>query len=328
MATESSKAALSYILDDTLPREEPLDYITDFDERCDMFDEWHRMQQKYGGSMTPAAVGIAMIAPLDRLRAFTEELHTQDHGEFSMSTVPGLLDNLCLRSADALSICMAKASNFYFQPEKEKGCSGVCVVTGTPEAESARVFPYSKTCACRRSPIETTLRMFWGEERAALWISNFSDNAFMKSPKNTMFLDTELHWWFVNAKVAFKPLPGDDPHTIELQLHWLKDSTFQDFKKPIDEDVDFVIQAGLDGTQGRKTWGHRVYSTKSGQPIETGQIYRLWAENTDELPSRDMLELQWDLLRVAAIAGADGDDDEFAVEDSDVEPLQLDQEKQ
>ncbi|KAF4979492.1 hypothetical protein FDECE_18046, partial [Fusarium decemcellulare] len=245
MAAESSKAALSYILDDTLPREEPLDYITDFDERCDMFDEWHRMQQKYGGSMTPAAVGIAMIAPLDRLRAFTEELRTQDHSEFSVSTVPGLLDNLCLSSADALSICMAKASNFYFQvsypldvpgpqgfdlsshekqPEKEKGCSGVCIVTGTSKAECARVFPYSKTCACRRSPIETTLRMFWGEERAALWISNFNDNAFMKSSKNTMFLDTELHWWFVNAKLAFKPLPGDDPHTIELQLHWLKDS--------------------------------------------------------------------------------------------------------
>ena len=39
-------------------------------------------------------------------------------------------------------------------------------------------------------------------------------------------------------------------------------------------------------------------------PIETGQTFVIRAEKPEDLPSFELLELQWNLLRVAAICGA------------------------
>ena len=55
-------------------------------------------------------------------------------------------------------------------------------------------------------------------------------------------------------------------------------------------------------------------------PIQTGQTFVLQAAKPDDLPSWELLEMQWNLLRVAAICGAaDVTDDYHDSDDSDNE---------
>ncbi|CAK7564432.1 MAG: hypothetical protein SEPTF4163_002323, partial [Sporothrix epigloea] len=90
-----------------------------------------------------------------------------------------------------------------------------------------------------------------------------------------------------------------------------------------------------------ETWGPQpVAHRKSGLPLRTGQIFTIRAENPEDLPSFELLDMQWNLLRVAAMSGAaeaedappeeEDEDDEygehyvmFDVSNDDIEELDL-----
>ena len=122
----------------------------------------------------------------------------------------------------------------------------------------------------------------------------------------------QIYFWFDNAKFALKPL-RQSQDGIVVQWYWLKGAVLKP-RVHIRPDQDILLQAGLTD----QNWGERLAHRKSGVPIWTGQTFILRAENPEDLPSWDLLQMQWDLLRVAAICGAaDVTDDYYDLDDED-----------
>ncbi|CAK7229636.1 hypothetical protein SCUCBS95973_007290 [Sporothrix curviconia] len=72
-------------------------------------------------------------------------------------------------------------------------------------------------------------------------------------------------------------------------------------------------------------WGApEVAHRRSGIRIQTGQLYTIRANAPEQLPSMELLQLQWDLLRIAAMSGAadvyddNGDDSDDQCEDDEL----------
>lgn len=110
---------------------------------------------------------------------------------------------------------------------------------------------------------------------------------------------------------ALKPLRKID-NGVVVQWHWLKQTTLKP-KTLIADDDDFLGRAGLVD----QAWGEQLAHRRSGMVLKTGQTFTIMADNPDDVPSFELLEMHWDLLRIAAISGAAGlvaedylDDDE------------------
>ena len=148
---------------------------------------------------------------------------------------------------------------------------------------------------------------------ASEWRKLYHSAAVTQSPANHLSLNHQLHYWFDKARFAFKPL-SHTSNTITLQFHWLRRTNL--FPSTI---IEVSGETLLDSTGLRiptKTWGSCLAHRASGVPIRTGQTFVIRADNANELPSFELLELQWNLLRVAAICGAADVEDEL---DSDVD---------
>lgn len=160
--------------------------------------------------------------------------------------------------------------------------------------------------------LNALLQSFWGMDKALDWGRLYHSPAVTQSPANRLSLNRQLHYWFGKARFAFKPLSHTST-TITLQFHWLRRA-----KLSPSTIIEISGEAFLDSTGLRippKTWGACLAHRASGVPIRTGQTFVIRADNANDLPSFELLELQWNLLRVAAICGAAEVEDEL---DSDV----------
>jgi hypothetical protein len=157
------------------------------------------------------------------------------------------------------------------------------------------------------------LESFWGVEQSLAWRKRYEDGGITQSPKNYLSLNHQLHFWFDNARFALKPLfKSPDGTEVTVQWHWLKRTSLLP-KTAIDPTEDVLAQAGLTD----RSWGECLAHRKSGVPIRTGQTFVIRAENPEELPSFELLKLQWNLLRVAAICGAADVTDDYYEGDED-----------
>jgi len=132
-------------------------------------------------------------------------------------------------------------------------------------------------------------------------------------------MNHQIHHWFDNARFALKPLRRPDDNSIVVQWHWLKVTAFRpkDRTSRFDSTASILESAGLTD----KSWGACLAHRESGVPIRTGQVFTIRAEDAADLPSWDLLELSWNLLRVAAICGAANADDAYwDAPDDDDEP--------
>lgn len=160
------------------------------------------------------------------------------------------------------------------------------------------------------------LKVFWGAEKALAWQTQFEDARIAQSPQNYLSLSHQIHFWFDNARFALKPLSQTSNETV-VQWHWLKRSVLRPRTEIGQAQDTFLHLAGLNDM----TWGSCLAHRRSGMPIQTGQMFVIRAEKPEDLPSFELLEMQWNLLRVAAICGAanvadasyyDLDDDEVS----------------
>lgn len=138
----------------------------------------------------------------------------------------------------------------------------------------------------------------------------FQNKTFTESPRNMLSLSPTLHSWWDKAKYALKPLTRTD-NEITVQFHWLRPSGLKPADRIMNDGKDLLSKAGLGQPNGSAAWGTRLCHRKSGLPIKTGQTFVITAKDPSDLPSFELLELQWDLLRVCAISGAADVDDEY-----------------
>ena len=141
---------------------------------------------------------------------------------------------------------------------------------------------------------------FWGKEKADAWSRQYWATSVTESPKNLLCLSCQLHFWWSTCRLALRPIRTLDPCTIKLQLHWLRHACTRP-TAPLSGTFD-DIRLLCGGEDGLKTWGPQPLAhRKSGLPLRTGQIFTIRAENPKDLPSFKLLDMQWNLLRVAAI---------------------------
>lgn len=183
-----------------------------------------------------------------------------------------------------------------------------CVIAGTPDPFGAQILAFTSTAEPKMQLLLTML-LFWGGSK--------------KDWSKT------LNLWWKQARFALKPLKKDDDNLITVQFHWLKRSGLTQTQEVSGQDV--LAQAGLHGSASL-SWGTPLHAHRmSGFPLLTSQTFVIRAEDKSDLPSFELLQLQWDLHRVAATCEAanvtddeicrlfDSDDDEPAPYNSDEE---------
>lgn len=162
----------------------------------------------------------------------------------------------------------------------------------------AHIFPL---VGSNLSSITAMIDIFWGIDSAArLSALMAGDQNISESPQNLLSLNRQLHWWFNNGRMALKPLWVMEGGTVCVQLHWIEPG-----RSTPDTSIRGVCFDDLTRRVGSfPSWLTNIYWS-SGVPLKTGHTFTFW-DWVDEsyLPSFDLLQLSWDLRRVAAICGA------------------------
>ncbi|CAK7274808.1 hypothetical protein SEPCBS57363_006353 [Sporothrix epigloea] len=260
-----------------------------------------------------------------------------DESSFARETSPGTPSSPLEKIASTPPSPVTRSRNAVKKAKDRDGHK--CILTGTANPEAAHIYPFSAGPASGRAKHIATLVNFWGKEKADAWSRQYSATSVTESAKNLLCLNSQLHFWWGTCHLALRPIRTLDPCTIKLQLHWLRRSRTRP-TAPLSGTFD-DIRSLCGGEDDLATWGPQpVAHRMSGLPLRTGQIFTIRAENPEDLPSFELLDMQWNLLRVAAMSGAaeaedappeeGDDDDEYGghyvlsnVYDEDVEELDL-----
>ncbi|KAI8683280.1 hypothetical protein NCS56_00452200 [Fusarium sp. Ph1] len=272
-------------------------YITDFAVREVLITEWDQLRRsripvRY---FTPTATGILMVAPLEILQDLLQSCKTSPDVFFD-----GVMARLNKDGFEAIQSYVPGDRMVTIPSIDEENATPCILEGGSRLMGTLSLFPRMGNGQQEIHRLQSILEVFWGE-KAASWIATFTNPDFVESPQNHISLNSTSQFLFGGARLAFKPIRSADPNERRLQLHWLKPSAFRVFNSYF---YDNPLQhAGLDA-ENIKTWGNRFADRKGWLRFKTGHVITIRAENPADLPDWDMLELQWDLLRVAAIAGA------------------------
>ena len=179
-----------------------------------------------------------------------------------------------------------------------------------PDPAAAHIFPFATSEKKNFRPLSDMLAAFWGSDKSMAWRRVFEDAGITQTAKNGISMSHQIHFWFDNARFALKPL-RETPEGIVVQWHWLKRSILKPLTY-IRPNEDILLQAGVMDLN----WGDNLAHRESGVRIQTGQTFLF--RRHEEMPSWELLEMQWNLLRVAAICGAaDVSDDYYDYEHPD-----------
>ncbi|CAK7269608.1 hypothetical protein SEPCBS119000_003657 [Sporothrix epigloea] len=193
----------------------------------------------------------------------------------------------------------------------------LCVLSGSVDPEAAHIYPFSAGQDSERTEYIANLACFWGKERADAWSRQFRSAHITESPKNLLCLNRQLHFWWGACRLALRPIRSLDPCAIKLQVHWLRRSITRPRSLSSENFKDISSLCG--GGPDYQSWGQSPAAyRRSGLPLQTGQIFTIRADSTEDLPSFDLLDMQWNLLRVAAMSGAaEADTDPWGREDEE-----------
>ncbi|CAK7565231.1 MAG: hypothetical protein SEPTF4163_003143 [Sporothrix epigloea] len=257
--------------------------------------------------------------------------------ELARETSPSTSLSPLGNAASSLTSPVTRSRNAVKRAKERDGHK--CILTGTDNPEAAHIYPFSAGPASGRSKYIEMLVSFWGKEKADAWSRQYCAASVTESAKNLLCLNSQLHFWWGMCRLALRPIRTLDPCAIKLQLHWLRRSRTRPTAPLSGTSDDIRLLCG--GEDDLETWGPQpVAHRKSGLPLRTGQIFTIRAENPEDLPSFELLDMQWNLLRVAAMSGAaeaedvppeeEDEDDEYGehyvlsnVYDEDVEELDL-----
>ncbi|KAK3905994.1 hypothetical protein C8A05DRAFT_12221 [Staphylotrichum tortipilum] len=328
VAVMADRKTVHRLVFDMPPAAEPVaDYITDLDQRCQLFDELRRLHQELDlPPPTAAILGFVMVAPIPEIREHLSAIQNAD-SRYRWRWVDSLSNGSALRGmhipksrpADAPSPAPPTAPpsgivndpGLPTPPDKVQRSAAaadkakrrdreVCLFSGTSDPAAAHIFPFATSEKKRFTDLAELLHAFWGVPKALAWRRQFEDARITQSPKNYLSLNHQIHVWFDNARFALKPLRQTSATEIVVQWHWLKRSKLLPRTLVGQSQETFLQMAELNDA----SWGSCLLLRPTGVPIETGQTFVLRAENPEDLPSFELLEMQWNLLRVAAICGA------------------------
>ncbi|KAL6702336.1 hypothetical protein J3F84DRAFT_399770 [Trichoderma pleuroticola] len=300
------------------PAAEPvLDYVTDVCPRILLFrrldDTLRRHELSFVPNMTVFA--LFMAAPIDVLRSRLDNLE-RNAQEKNMAEVQDFIEQCRTAvaviqefvSAEARQVGGFGEDNVHLLQSTnlcKKRDGRQCSISRMENPEAVAIVPYAIHSPNLLSMMDT----FWGTEAAARLSPLLRDPVFLKSPQNMLSLNRQLRWWYQSGRIAFKPLRETDTNSLMIQFHWRKKSRLEPAQLFTDGMSFLHVMDAADipnchaSGSGVHGWG-KDSSNSHGLGMETGHVHRLYERFDIGPPSFELLQLSWDLLRVAAICGA------------------------
>lgn len=125
-----------------------------------------------------------------------------------------------------------------------------------------------------------------------------SNDGEIDSVRNTICLSPLLHHWWGLGYIAFEPLEKL-PNGTRVRFRWLCRTRFSVWDKvPLDTDPnDHLHRPSVHSS-------FAIRDFHSGHPILDGLVVDLTSDDPMTEVSYDLLQLQWDLLRMTVLCGA------------------------
>jgi hypothetical protein len=194
--------------------------------------------------------------------------------------------------------------------ERKRLDNNACLITSTADPEVCHIIPFA---SCARP---NTLANFCHYLTDASWIiSPSSDdestiNLLARevggSDKawNMLCLNQQLHYWwgkpYFGLKYLESEIPTENPDVtiIAVQFQWLP--KLQN-RMTLQRDAESIKQF-LESETVPKGGVIKAFRG-SGHPVQSGDIFRIKVSTTDADKMRQALNLQWALVRIAALSG-------------------------
>ncbi|OJD11410.1 hypothetical protein AJ78_07820 [Emergomyces pasteurianus Ep9510] len=178
-----------------------------------------------------------------------------------------------------------------------------CVITGADDpVDVAHIFPFSMRELQSPDLVNdiynpwSVLRMFWTKERVDAWYDAITSPLATESVRNLMCFAPSVHKYHERAYFALEPVEEDsESNTLTVRFHWLPHMTTLHYLK-VNTHPSFPPGIGC----GRRI---RLWNVKSSEEIVSGTLIRITAHEGIPLPDPALLELQWILHRIIALAG-------------------------
>ena len=127
------------------------------------------------------------------------------------------------------------------------------------------------------------------------------------TPQNLICLSPQLHRWWGAARIGLEPImeveQKDGKKGVRVRLRWLRRSTLSVSQHlSMETRPEAILEEGY----------FRHSNVNTLRPIADGEVIDLFErvviekgkERTIPAPSKDILSLQWDVIRMASLCGA------------------------
>lgn len=160
------------------------------------------------------------------------------------------------------------------------------------------------------------LLCFWSNERVKEWQQAISQANLLNTEQvqNLITLSAHVHAYWDGCACAFRPIQVNENRTkMEIAFHWLPphdDKIRREDLLPIDENPYGPGHRGFDKNPGDDNFEF---------DIPSGYIFTVTTDDPSRkpLPSFELLNLQWQLRRIAAMQGDAEEDDSDIDSDGD-----------
>lgn len=126
------------------------------------------------------------------------------------------------------------------------------------------------------------------------------DASQTESPMNLVCMNKHLHALWGQARFGLEPIAHTETE-VTVRFQWLRKGS-----RGIDTKVTTVDDTTIEDLCGaeRDGQGTGQFYRQSGQPILSGDVFVLKGTSEADRPSVALLELQWHLIRLAAMCAA------------------------
>ncbi|RAL04463.1 HNH endonuclease signature motif containing protein [Aspergillus ibericus CBS 121593] len=194
---------------------------------------------------------------------------------------------------------------------------GRCVITKMSEPiQVCHIYPFAlgSKPKSERESFWRLLGCFWTSETIAKWKESIIHSEDIdippnsEAPQNVLCLSTIVHVLWASARLAFEPVKlSEDQTSLTMRFWWLPLRTFS-------KHVDLRVAPFLPSDLRASPLNAKLWNRETDEPIYSGHLMTLTTRDPESmpLPSFDLLQMQWTLNRIAALAGAaDVIDEEF-----------------
>jgi len=199
---------------------------------------------------------------------------------------------------------------------------GRCIALGTADPQACHIIPFS---SCKSKPNLADFAFCLRSAICFLLEDDFDDDVFRMFTShvgssnelwNLISLNPQLHAWWGKAYFGFKCLgifEGDKKGEakVRIQFVWMPRPTMIWKQDTRDEDE---LRHHLTNDQSPMA-GVAAFRL-SGRPLATGDTFDVVVSKADQKKMKMAFDLQWSLIRIAALTGA-ADVEDITIQDDD-----------